>query len=59
MERVTELTRKLIGADEHSIGPPPDGGDPASYKHLWAMLAISVGIIIFGIVMAFSGLFEL
>jgi hypothetical protein len=59
MERVTEITRKLIGADERSVVPTQDGGDPASRKHFWAVIAISLAIIIFGFVMAFTGYFEL
>jgi hypothetical protein len=59
MERATNIARKLVGADERSVVPTQDGGDRGSLKHLWAMVVISIGIIIFGIVMAFSGWFEL
>ncbi|MCC6703549.1 MAG: hypothetical protein IT334_01655 [Thermomicrobiales bacterium] len=59
MERATEIARKLVGADEKSVVPPQDGGDRASHKHFWAVLAISLAIIIFGFTMAFTGLFEL
>ncbi len=59
MERATEIARKLIGADEQSVAPPQDGGDPRSHKHFWILMISSVAIIIFGLVMAFTGLFEL
>ena len=59
MGRANDIARKLMGGDERSVSPPQDGGDPASVKHLWVIIAASVAIIIFGIVMAFSGWFEL
>ena len=59
MERATAIARKLIGADEKSVVPPQDGGDPSSVRQFWLLMVVSVAIIIFGLVMAFTGLFEL
>jgi hypothetical protein len=58
MERANDLIRKLFAIDEKSVVPVQDGGDRGSFKHLWAILLISFAIIIFGFVMAFTGLFE-
>ena len=59
MERSTAIARKLTGADEKSVVPPQDGGDPRSVRQFWVLMVFSVAIIIFGLVMAFTGLFEL
>jgi len=41
------------------VVPPQDGGDPRSVRQFWFLMVFSVAIIIFGLVMAFTGLFEL
>ena len=51
------LFRKLTGIDDKAPTPPQTGHDQASMKHFYIILAASLGIVLFGVVVAFLGLF--
>jgi len=51
------LARKLTGIDDKAPTPPQTGHDQASMKHFYIILAASLGIILFGVIVAFLGWF--
>ena len=51
------LVRKLTGIDDKAPTPPQTGTDRRFVRHFYAILLFSLGMILFGVVVAFLGYF--
>jgi hypothetical protein len=57
MANLNEIVRKLSGIDDKAPAPPQTGNDERSMKPLYIIVAFTVGMVLFGVVVAFFGLF--
>ena len=57
MANIDSLLRKLSGADDKAPTPPQTGSDERSMKHFYGILAFTLGMILFGVIVAFLGFF--
>ena len=57
MGRARDLWRNLTGADERTTVPPKYGADEQSGKELYIIIGFAIFMVLFGVVVAFIGLF--
>ena len=57
MSSFESIVRKLAATDEKAVAPPRTGNDARSMKHLYGIIAFTIGTILFGVVVAFLGYF--
>ena len=57
MGRARELWRTLTGANEQTTVPPPYSADEHSHRDLYIIIGFGIFMVLFGVVVAFIGLF--
>jgi hypothetical protein len=57
MANIDSILRKLAATDDQAPAPPRTGHDERSMKHFYAILAFTLGMILFGVIVAFLGFF--
>ena len=57
MRNIESIMRKLAATDDKAPAPPQTGHDERSMKHFYGILAFTIGMILFGVVVAVLGFF--
>jgi hypothetical protein len=57
MSNFSSIVRKLSGIDDKAPTPPQTGHDERAMKQLYIILAFTIGMVLFGVVVAFFGFF--